>query len=97
MIIVTGGAGFIGSNLVRALNQRGETEILVVDELSDGIRFLNLVDCEICDFQDKDAFRLELNRQGLPRGVRAVLHQGACTDTTEWDGRLMLDQNFTVS
>jgi len=97
MIIVTGGAGFIGSNLVRALNQRGETEILVVDEFSDGARFVNLVDCEICDFQDKDAFRLDLNRQGLPQGVRAVLHQGACTDTTEWDGRLMLDQNFTVS
>ena len=63
MIIVTGGAGFIGSNVVRALNQRGETEILVVDDLGDGAKFLNLVDCEICDYQDKDAFRLALNRQ----------------------------------
>jgi len=97
MIIVTGGAGFIGSNLVRALNQRGESDILVVDDLNDGTKFANLADCEIADYEDKDAFRLALNRRGLPDGIRAVLHQGACTDTTEWDGRLMLDQNYTVS
>jgi len=97
MIIVTGGAGFIGSNLVRMLNQRGETDILVVDDLSDGTRFANLVDCDIADYEDKDAFRQYLNSRGLPSSIRAVLHQGACTDTTEWDGRLMLDQNFTVS
>jgi ADP-L-glycero-D-manno-heptose 6-epimerase len=97
MIIVTGGAGFIGSNLVRMLNQRGETDILVVDDLSDGTRFANLADCDIADYEDKDAFRQYLNSRGLPSSIRAVLHQGACTDTTEWDGRLMLDQNFTVS
>jgi len=97
MIIVTGGAGFIGSNLVRALNQRGETDILVVDDLSDGSKFANLADCELADYEDKDAFRQYLSSRGLPSSIRAVLHQGACTDTTEWDGRLMLDQNFTVS
>jgi ADP-L-glycero-D-manno-heptose 6-epimerase len=97
MIIVTGGAGFIGSNLVRRLNQRGETDILVVDDLSDGTKFANLCDCDIADYEDKDAFRQYLNSRGLPSSIRAVLHQGACTDTTQWDGRLMLDQNFTVS
>lgn len=97
MIIVTGGAGFIGSNLVRRLNQRGVSDILVVDDMTDGNKFGNLADCRIADYEDKDAFRRILSRDGLPQHVTAVLHQGACTDTTEWDGRYMLDQNFVVS
>jgi len=97
MIIVTGGAGFIGSNLVRGLNARGCTDVLVVDDMTDGTKFANLVDCQIADYEDKDAFRQRLCSAGLWDDIEAVLHQGACTSTTEWDGRLMLDQNFAVS
>lgn len=97
MIIVTGGAGFIGSNIVKALNGRGQTDILVVDDMTDGTKFANLADCQIADYEDKDAFRARLLEVGLPDRTRAVLHQGACATTTEWDGRFMLDQNFTVS
>lgn len=97
MIIVTGGAGFIGSNLVRALNARDRTDILVVDDMTDGTKFANLADCHIADYEDKDVFRRQIGNLGLPSGTSAVLHNGACTDTTEWDGRFVLDQNYAVS
>ncbi len=96
MIVVTGGAGFIGSNLVRGLNLLGETEILVVDDLSDGHKFTNLVDCTICDYEDLDAFRARVRAGTLPT-LRCIFHQGACSDTTEWNGKLMMDSNFAYS
>ena len=98
MIIVTGGAGFIGANLVRALNAAGETDILVVDSLArNADKFANLSDLQIADFEDKQRFRALLERGQLPRRVRAVLHQGACSDSLEQDGHYMLDNNFTTS
>ncbi len=96
MIIVTGGAGFIGSNLVKGLNQRGITDILVVDDLTEGDKFVNLVDCQIADYMHKDEFRRWVNSSGLPR-MEAVLHQGACSDTTERNGQYMLDNNYRVT
>lgn len=96
MIVVTGAAGFIGSNLVRGLNRRGITDILAVDDLSDGDKFLNMVDLEIADYMHKDAFRALVRSGDLPR-AEAILHQGACSDTTERDGRYMMDNNYRVT
>ena len=97
MIIVTGGAGFIGSNIVHGLNARGITNILVVDDLTDGRKCLNLNDAQIHDYLDKDDF-LERIRSGDNFGqVRAMFHQGACSSTTEWDGRFVMNVNYEYS
>ncbi len=95
-LIVTGAAGFIGSNLVRALNQRGIVDIIAVDNLTRADKVANLADLEISDFIDKrDLFaRLEA---GAGKGVAAVLHQGACSDTMETDGRYMMENNYQYS
>jgi len=98
MIIVTGGAGFIGSNIVKALNQRGREDILVVDNLQDGSKFLNLVDCEIMDYLDKEEFIGRLTGSaGFGQPVEAIFHEGACSSTTEWDGRYMMQNNYEYS
>lgn len=96
MIVITGGAGFIGSNIVRALNQLGEKDILVVDHLRDGSKALNLSDCVIADYMDRDEFFEAVERDSLPC-LSAVIHQGACSRTTETDGRLLMKVNFTAS
>ncbi len=96
MIIVTGAAGFIGSNLVRGLNQRGITDILAVDDLSDGDKFVNLRSGIIADYMDKDDFRQRI-LTGQFGPIKAVFHQGACSDTTERDGRFMMDNNYRVT
>jgi ADP-L-glycero-D-manno-heptose 6-epimerase len=96
-IIVTGGAGFVGSNLVRGLNQRGETNILVVDDLSDGHKFTNIVDCDISDYLDLDTFLDRIIKDDHFGGVKALFHQGACSTTTEWDGKMMMNNNFEYS
>ncbi len=98
MIIVTGGAGFIGSNIVKQLNERGCRDIVVVDDLTDGRKFRNIVDCEIMDYLDKDEFLKQIESGSFPIGqIKAISHQGACSTTTEWDGRYMMENNFEYS
>ncbi|MEQ1590363.1 MAG: ADP-glyceromanno-heptose 6-epimerase [Gallionella sp.] len=92
--IVTGAAGFIGSNLVKALNERGENNIIAVDNLSKSDKFKNLVDCEIADYLDKKDFLQKLQEGFFDGLVKAVLHQGACSDTMESDGRYMMENNY---
>lgn len=92
--IVTGAAGFIGSNLVKALNARGETNIIAVDNLKNADKFKNLVDCEIADFIDKVDFLKKIQQGYFDGLIAAVLHQGACSDTMETDGRYMMENNY---
>ena len=95
--VVTGAAGFIGSNLVRALNQRGEAGIIAVDHLEHADKFRNLVDCEISDFLDKREFLERLERGDFDGSIDVVFHQGACSDTMETDGRYMMENNYRYS
>lgn len=96
-VVVTGAAGFIGSNLVKALNARGETDIIAVDNLTQADKFHNLVDCDIADYIDKDEFLVRVVNGDFDDDIAAVLHQGACSDTTAADGRYVLRNNFRYS
>lgn len=96
-LVVTGAAGFIGANLVKALNARGHTRVIAVDDLTDGDKIANLRDCEISDYVDKEEFLARLADGDFDDEVGAVLHQGACSDTMESDGRYMMRNNYRYS
>lgn len=97
MIIVTGGAGFIGSNIVKSLNDIGYRDILVVDNLKDGTKFVNLVDLDIADYMDKEDFIASIVAGDDLGDIDAIFHEGACSSTTEWDGKYMMDNNYQYS
>ena len=93
--VVTGAAGFIGSRLVAALNRHGVSEIIAVDNLAHADKFRNLAGCEIADYVDQADFLARL--ESLEGAVETVLHQGACSDTMESDGRYMMENNYAYS
>ena len=92
-VIVTGAAGFIGSNLVKMLSERGIDEIIAIDDLTDGDKFKNLVNLSLTDYIDVSHFIHRLG-EGVFGKIDAIFHQGACSDTTERNGRYMLQNNF---
>jgi ADP-L-glycero-D-manno-heptose 6-epimerase len=96
VILVTGGAGMIGSNIVHGLNERGRDDILVVDDLTDGTKFRNIADARIADYEDLEDFLARVERDD-DLGLEVVFHQGACSTTTEWDGRFMMRVNYAYS
>jgi ADP-L-glycero-D-manno-heptose 6-epimerase len=95
-IVVTGAAGFIGSNIIQGLNARGIDDIIAVDDLTMGDKFKNLADLQIADYVDADDF-YDLFAEGAFGEVEAVFHEGACSDTMELDGKYMMDNNYTLS
>lgn len=95
--VVTGACGFVGANLVKALNQRGISNIIAVDNLTRADKFLNLADCEIADYLDKREFLERVQRGKFSGAFEAILHQGACSDTMETDGHYMMDNNYRYS
>lgn len=95
--IVTGAAGFVGSNIVKALNRRGETDVIAVDNLAKADKFVNLADCDIADYFAKEAFLGALAEGLFDGAVHAVLHQGACSDTLEQNGHYMMENNYRYS
>jgi ADP-L-glycero-D-manno-heptose 6-epimerase len=95
MIVLTGGAGFIGSNLLSALNAKGITDVLVIDRRGDN--FSNLNDLRFSEFMQPAEFARALERKALTKKLDAIFHQGACADTTCTDGRYMIENNFAFS
>jgi ADP-L-glycero-D-manno-heptose 6-epimerase len=95
--VVTGAAGFIGANIVKALNQRGVDNIIAVDDMIQGEKCRNLADCDIADYMDKAEFLEQVAAGHFDGAIEAVLHQGACSDTMESDGRFMMENNYRYS
>lgn len=95
-VVVTGAAGFIGSNIVRGLNARGVDDIIAVDELTQGDKFRNLADLRIADYVDAGTFYARF-AQGAYGKSEAVFHEGACSDTMETNGQYMMANNYTLS
>jgi ADP-L-glycero-D-manno-heptose 6-epimerase len=98
MIVVTGAAGFIGSNIVRTLNKLGRKDILAVDDLTKGEKFINLVGCQILDYLDKEDFKnVCLINKDFKDKIEVIFHQGANSETTCWDGKSMMQDNYDYS
>ena len=97
MIVLTGGAGFIGSCLLKKLNDEGINDILVVDRLGTGDKWKNLVGKKFSRFVHKDEFREKLFESGLEEAIDAIIHIGACSTTTERDADYIFENNLNYS
>ena len=95
-VVVTGAAGMIGSNLVHGLNRLGAKEVIAVDDLTDGPKYRNLLGSTLADYFDKDEFYTRFAAGELGK-IDAILHEGACSDTMEHDGKFMLENNYRCS
>jgi ADP-L-glycero-D-manno-heptose 6-epimerase len=95
-IVVTGAAGFIGSNIIAGLNARGIDDIIAVDDMTQGDKFRNLADLKISDYIDADTF-YDAFAAGQYGQIEAVFHEGACSDTMEQNGKYMMANNYGVS
>jgi ADP-L-glycero-D-manno-heptose 6-epimerase len=95
--VVTGAAGFIGSNIVKALNDHGIRDVIAVDNLTKADKFRNLVDCEVADYLDKDEFLQLVEAGHFDGAIETIFHEGACSDTMETDGRYMMANNYRYS
>lgn len=95
--VVTGACGFIGANIVKALNDRGVDNIVAVDNLKRADKFKNLVDCEIADYLDKQDFLQMVEEGYFDNAIEAIFHEGACSDTMETDGHYMMANNYRYS
>ena len=96
MYVLTGGAGFIGSNILKALNERGITDIVVVDNLTMNEKFKNIVGLHFSDYIDKTDF-INYITECKMKNITALIHHGACSNTTESDGKYMMDNNYVYS
>ena len=95
MIIVTGGAGFIGSNIVKGLNERGREDILIVDNLTNMVKFKNIQGLKALDYMDKQDFINAIkNGKFDDVNIEVIFHEGACSDTMEYNGKYMMENNF---
>ena len=95
-VVVTGAAGMIGSNIVQGLNAIGIDDVIAVDNLTNGAKYRNLLGAKISDYFDKTDFYARFARHEFGK-IDAVLHEGACSDTMQHDGRYMLDTNYRCS
>ena len=96
-IVVTGAAGLVGSNIVKALNARGVSNIIAVDNLTEADKFSNLVGCDIVDYLDKHDFIERIQAGHFDGEIDAVFHQGACSDASQSDGRYLMENNYRYS
>ena len=95
MIIVTGGAGFIGSNIVKGLNDRGREDVLIVDNLTNMVKFKNIQGLKALDYMDKNDFIAAIkNGKFDNQKIDVIFHEGACSDTMEYNGKYMMENNF---
>ncbi|MDZ4745299.1 MAG: ADP-glyceromanno-heptose 6-epimerase [bacterium] len=97
MLILTGGAGFIGSRILAALNAEGRSDVLIVDALGSGSKWRNLVGTSFIDIVSKQDFRDQMVLGEFEGGIEAIIHMGACSSTTETDADYLYDNNFRYS